>query len=272
MGGPEDDANLVFETSHSVYITESRLCSAFMASGKNGKVIPLLGSFAPVSYVDQAARVMDEDEAEEEAEDSSATEENAPLSAYPFSLFDFRGEGYGKYGLLFYHPHLFDVQDNDILMEIGSAPELVKEIAEGKYHLYYYTKDGFAPVEDIRQESESCLAFRKSGKCCKVTEQGREYSLLLLEPEGIPDKSVMVSKIGFSSAGEGRAPSFCGTEPPSLPQIPSVRSGRPSPCIRSSTSEMRSISPSRVHGSPSVSAWTLRPISLRSPDSRRRRS
>lgn len=206
LGGPEDDANLVFETSHSVYITESRLCSAFMASGKNGKVIPLLGSFAPVSYVDQAARVMDEDEAEEEAEDSSATEENAPLSAYPFSLFDFRGEGYGKYGLLFYHPHLFDVQDNDILMEIGSAPELVKEIAEGKYHLYYYTKEGFAPVEDIRQESESCLAFRKSGKCCKVTEQGREYSLLLLEPEGIPDKSVMVSKIGFSSAGEGRAP------------------------------------------------------------------
>ena len=211
LGGPEDDANLVFETAHSVYITESRLISAFMASGKNGKVIPLLGSFPPVSYVDKASLVLEEDseeaeEAEAESEELTEIEVDAPFSAYPFSLFDFRGEGYGKYGLLFYHPHLFDVQENDILMEIGSAPEFVQEIAEGKYRLSYYGRSGFEPVTGIRQLSESRLAFRKDGECRKIAEQGKEYSILLLEPEGIPEKSVMVSGIGFSSSGEGRAP------------------------------------------------------------------
>ena len=122
LGGPEEDANLIFETAHNLYITESQLRCAFMASGKNGKVIPLLGTFPPISYI-KKQEIMPE-------------EEQPGLSRYPFSLFRFEGEDYGKYGVLFFHPHLFDVRDNEILMEIEGTPELVSEIAAGKYRLF----------------------------------------------------------------------------------------------------------------------------------------
>lgn len=211
LGGPEEDTNLVFETAHSVYITESRLTSAFMASGQEGKVIPILGAFPPVSYVKESAVVAQEQETVKE--DAQQPEENSFSSAYPFTLFDFNRQdygkyGYGRYGLLLAHPYLFDVQENDILMEIADAPDLVREIAEGGYSLSYYGEGGFEPVTDVRQEDETQLAFRKAGKCRRITEQGKEYSLLLLEPQEIPRKSVMVSGIGFSSVGEERAPDF----------------------------------------------------------------
>lgn len=199
--GGQEDAGMVFETAHGVYVTESRLSCAFMASGRDGKVIPLLGSFPPVSYVKGASA-----ETETEGAAEGAAEEAAFREAFPFTLFDFRKEGYGRYGLLFAHPYLFDVQENDILMEIGAAPDFVREIAEGKYRLSYYGMSGFEPVTDIRQESESCLSFRKEGECRRVTERGRECSLLLLEPCQIPVESILVDHIGFSSAGRERAP------------------------------------------------------------------
>ena len=201
VGGKEEDENLVFETAHSVYITESRLQKMFMVSGKNGKVIPLLGTFPPVEYVD-AESVSSQFEEMDEVEAA----EEVMGSAYPFTLFDFKKEGYGKYGLLFYHPRLFDVQENEILMKITGAPELVRDIVEGKYTISYYGEAGFEEVQEIRQENEECISFRKSGECCKILHKGEEYSALLLEPAEIPAKSVMVSSIAFSSSGDEREP------------------------------------------------------------------
>ncbi len=211
LGGAEGEENLVFETAHSVYVTDSRLRSAFMTSGKNGKVIPLLGEFEPVEYIEEANRVVAEDREESEAyaqSFSGETEKQPEVSAFPFTLFDFKEEGYGKYGLLFYHPHLFDVQDNDILMKIDGAPELLRDIADGKYRLVYYGNSGFEPVQNIRLEGENCISFRKTGECQKIKEKGELFSLLLLEPNEIPQKSVSVSDIGFSSSGEERIPEF----------------------------------------------------------------
>ncbi len=183
LGGPEDEPNLVFETAHSVYITESKISCAFMASGKNGKVIPVLGQFPPIEYVD-SQRVEEIEEHNEE-----------------FTLFDFSGEGYGKHGGLFYHSHLIDVQNNDILMVISSAPELVQDIAAGRYRLAFYGDNGFETIDDVRQVNEQVIAFRKEEKCLKINERGEEYSLLLLEPVDIPQKSVLVESISFSSSG-----------------------------------------------------------------------
>ena len=194
LGGPEEDANLVFETAHNVYITESKISAAFMVSGKNGKVIPLVGQFPPIEYVGS----------------QGIAEE---LEGKEFSLFDFSGEGYGKYGVLFYHKHLFDVEDNDIMMAISSAPGLVQDIAEGRYRLSYYGEDGFEEVDAIKQVDERRLVFRKSGKCVKINEKGEDYSVLLLEPLEIPEKSVLVEDVSFSSSGEGSSPDmiFNGT-------------------------------------------------------------
>lgn len=220
LGGEEDEENLVFETAHSLYVTESRLKTAFMASGKNGKVIPLLGEFPPIDYVDPANVVKESTAEEEEAEavnglseagdfsdfGENGAELSSMVSAYPFALCDFTQNGYGRYGVLFYHPYLFDVCDNDIIMRIGDAPELVKEIAEGKYQLSYYGDNGFTRITDLRAEEEEYIIFRKSEKCRKIAEKGVQYSLLLLEPVTIPEKNVMVSQIGFSSAGQEQKP------------------------------------------------------------------
>lgn len=203
IGTGEGETAPVFETAHSIYVTESRLKSAFMTSGKNGKVIPLLGEFLPVRYINEMSVVMDE---EEEQAVSAEKETNYNVSAYPFSLFDFDGEGYGKYGLLFYHSHLFDVMDNDIIMQIAESPELVDGILNGRYGLAYYGDSGFEPVDHIRRVADNCLAFRKQGECRKVSEKGTEYSVLLLEPKEIPDRNVLTSGIGFSSSGEPKTP------------------------------------------------------------------
>lgn len=206
LGGAEDQESLVFETSHSVYITESRLKKMFMVSGKNGKVIPLLGTFPPIEYVDAKNIRVPNTEEEEETEEESGESRSPQPKTYPFTLFDFQGEGYGKYGLLFYHPYLFDVQEDEIRMQITGAPELIKDIAEGKYKILSLGKSGFEEVQELRVQNENCISFRKYGECSKVVEKGEEYSVLLLEPVEIPEKSIMVSSIGFSSSGDSRSP------------------------------------------------------------------
>lgn len=210
LGAATEEENLVFETAHSMYVTDSRLKSAFMTSGQNGKVVPLLGDFEPVEYVEKSNRIVEEDEEMTDLEPVLAQEAQNPsaVSAFPFTLFDFRKKGYGKYGLLFYHPHLFDVQNNDILMKIDGHPQLLRDIADGKYRLTYYGTSGFEPVQNIRLTGENCISFSKTGKCRKIREKGEEFSLLLLEPVEIPQKNIMVSDIGFSSSGEERVPEF----------------------------------------------------------------
>ena len=209
VGGEEDEEGLVFETAHSVYITESSLQKMFMVSGKNGKVIPVLGTFPPVEYVEEGSlRLMPEEEEEltvtEVPNEAPDMEEQGKAMSYPFTLFDFQKDGYGKYGLLFYHPYLFDVQGNQIIMQITGAPELVRDIERGEYTLSYLGKSGFEEVENLRVENEECISFTKQNECRKLVEKGEEYSALLLEPVHIPEKSVMVSSIGFSSSGEER--------------------------------------------------------------------
>jgi len=208
LGGREGEESIVFETAHSVYITESDLVHAFMASGKNGKVIPILGNFESVEYVKEShLRAIDDIEAEEtNADFMEEVDVLSTSKGYPFELFDFRGEGYGKYGLLLYHTHLFDVVGNDILMKIAGNEELVKDIADGKYRVSYYGKSGFEEVAELHAVDRECISFRKNSECGKITEKGEEYSVLLLEPVEIPEKSVSVASIGFSSTGDGRAP------------------------------------------------------------------
>lgn len=189
LGGEEGEENLVFETAHSIYVTESKLKSAFMVSGKNGKVIPLLGEFPEIEYGKKP--IVSES-----------------ICAYPFPLFDFRKEGYGKYGLVLYHPYLFDVTENDILIQFRNAPQLAQEIMEGRYCLSYYGEEGFQPFDALSLVSEECIAVRKAGNCTKVEENGEACSMLLLEPKEIPKESVAVSDLRFSSSGEQRRPDF----------------------------------------------------------------
>ena len=204
LGGGEDA--IIFETAHGIYITEARLTNLFMASGLTGKVIPLKGQFPPVNFIDEEMLLPAEETEEEEAPEEllpaevlgNDVEEN---ELEVFSLFDFSGEGYGKTGLVMYHPHLFDEVDNDIWMDLPGSDNLAERIEKGEYSLSYFGEDGFVPITDLRVEEGRYLVFRKSGSCQKVRLGSEEYSALLLKPEGIIEKNVAVSDIRFSSSG-----------------------------------------------------------------------
>ena len=195
LGQSDSDERLVFETAHGIYVTQSRLVSVFMTSGSIGKVIPIKGDFAPVEYVEGTAA------GDNEEMDTGAVE-LLPENPDAFELFDFRGEGYGKNGLLLYHSHLFDVQDNDICMEIKDADELVDGICNGAYRLYYYTDGRFEQVISIRREGKERIVFSKQKECKKLIGKEADYSVLLIEPAGLIEKNITVSDIRFSSTGK----------------------------------------------------------------------
>ena len=204
LGGDGMEDSVVFETAHGIYITEARLSSMFMASGLTGKVIPLKGKFRPVEFISKKMMVpSDEEELEIQTD-----EENPALDTSAFRLFDFRGEGYGKTGLVMYHSHLFDEVDNDIWMDLQDSDELTDQILAGNYTLSYYGKDGFVPITDIRLEQNHYLIFRKSGECQKVRLGSEDYSALLLKPEGVVEKNITVSDIRFSSSGSPKSPDY----------------------------------------------------------------
>lgn len=181
---------LVFETAHGIYVTGSRLQYLFMASGITGKVIPLKGDFAPVSYIGG------------EVENCAKREDAA------FTLFDFSGKGYGKTGLVMYHSHLFDEAESDIRMEIPGSCGLVEAIFRGDYSLSYYGKEGFCKVTDMRIGQDGCLAFRKAGACRKVQIDDKMYSALLLEPVGAVEKNVTAADIRFGVSGPPTAAAY----------------------------------------------------------------
>lgn len=222
--GSEDEENpIIFETAHSVYLTEARLATAFMASGLTGKVIPLKGDFAPLSFItgklvkteeeeslDEAEALEDVQALENRQEPVEEDEEAAAKGLQPFNLFDFSGQGYGLNGLMMYHSHLFDEVDNDIYMELKDGEPLACDIVSGKYDLLYYTKDGFLPITDIRLENNRFIVFKKDKECARIKEAGKEFSALLLRPKNVVEKNVTVSDVRFSSSGKARRADYIG--------------------------------------------------------------
>ena len=132
-------------------------------------------------------------------------EEQEEEQGFPFRLFDFDQPDYGLHGMLLYHSHLFDVQDNDIVMELKGGEEIIDGIVSGSYELKYFGQGSFIPITDITRENKERIVFRKQQECGKITQNGTEYSILLIEPTVPIMKTVMVSKIGFSSEGKPEA-------------------------------------------------------------------
>lgn len=204
----DSESSVIFETANTVYLTSAALRSIFMTDGKNGNVYPVRGDFPKLSYLkaEQAA----EEPASEEAEATESEEAAAiPFLGWTpeanFPLFDFTKEAYGLRGMLLYHKHLFDVEHNDILMELKGGSELLDAICDGRFRFAYLTAEGFVDITQVKRVSTERLSFRKDLECAKVREQDEEYSVLLIEPKGPVTKNLVVENIGFSSEGSPEA-------------------------------------------------------------------
>ena len=199
LGGDGMNDSVVFETAQSIYITEARLTSMFMASGSTGKVIPLKGRFQPLNFITSDM---------EPGQDETLIPGVETEEVKEFTLFDFSTEGYGKTGLMMYHSHLFDEVDNDIWMDLSDSEELPEKIVNGEYSLFYYGTDGFVRIRNLRAEQGHYLVFQKSGLCKKVRIGTEWYSALLLKPEHVVEKNITVSDIRFSSSGSPVLPDY----------------------------------------------------------------
>lgn len=186
LGSSGEKDNLVFETKQQIYLTGSKIQAMFMARAGDGKVIPIQGSFPPIDYV---------------SPQESTGEE--PMENFPVRLFDFRKPGYGKYGLLMYHRHIFDTQSNEIGMRLLGADgsRILDGIENGDYTLSFYGENGFQSITDVHRAEEELLLFSKEEECGTVTLEGEEYSLLLLEAKEPQEHTVWVEDIRFSASG-----------------------------------------------------------------------
>lgn len=195
LGSAAEDTTLTFETAHGIYITASKLTAAFLTAKDHGSIRPLLGNFKVCRFV--------EEETAEDEEPQAQTMKFA--SPYPFTLFDAGTGSYGVYGLTMYHPHLFDVEGNEIFMELDGGADVCAALESGALSLCFYSKKGFVPVEGLRRRSETCMAFTKSLPCRRVTEERKEYSVLLFQSTHPVTQELSVKNIRFASYGKEEA-------------------------------------------------------------------
>lgn len=217
-----EEKQLIFETAGTVYLTSSKLIAGFRTSADNGNVYPVIGNFEPVCYVDEddVVRAIDFDEDTENENGTTdefesllneGTSEKNFLDKMPRMTggFNMANETeYGLHGMLLYHSYIFDVQNNDIIMQLEGGKDIVDGIIDGDYLVKYYSLSGFTNVDSIRRGGNEQVIFRKSGECQKVKYKGKQYSLLLIEPVKPVAKNVMVSKIRFASRGEEQAAKY----------------------------------------------------------------
>ncbi len=179
----DGEDQIIFETTHNLYVTSATLDYAFMTLKKEESIIPLKGSFAKQAIVEEEAEIQTE------------------LSA--FRLFGRQEKTLQRNALLFYHAAALDVEHNPIYIKIVDNETLMQKIQEGIYRFYYYTSEGLCPVEEVEVQTDlETVILKKEKKNAPVLLEQRSYSLLVLQTEAPVAEDYSISHIQVSSSGE----------------------------------------------------------------------
>ncbi len=185
----DGDEQIIFETTHNLYVTSASLDYAFMTLKKSGQILPLKGSFLRPRLV----------------------EEEEPLiysELASFRLFESQGETIERNALLFYHSVALDVEKNPVYLKICGNQTLLEKLRENTYRIYYYTDTGLTPVEELEVQSEAETVILKKEKKNIPVRLGEKTSGVLIiqaeEPvlEDISIKGIFVSSEGKAEAAE----------------------------------------------------------------------
>ncbi len=185
----DEDNQIIFETQHPLYVTNSTLEYAFMTIGEDGRIVPLKGGFLSPSLVEGDAVPEEEQEPSEES----------GLKA--FRLFGKKKRGIEKNALLFYHPTAMDVEDSDIYMKMKGGKRLLQGICKGAFECLYFAQEGFLPVTGLKLFDEETMVFQKEKPCRKTKLGGRDYSLLAIVAKGPVKESISIGGVWASSSG-----------------------------------------------------------------------
>lgn len=201
---PEEDgeAGIVFETLQNVYVTGSRLCYAYMTDEDTGKILPVYGKL-----LEEKIKLPEEEAEETEEEEEYGANGRGIGEIPPFVMFSNQGKGIEKNQLLIYHSNIFDIENENIYIRFCKNRELIEKIAAGEYVFYYFTEKGKERVEQV-ETLEDVVILNKEKKNRKLTENGREYSVLMLESKRTQPENLEIAGIELSSSGIEKPPVY----------------------------------------------------------------
>ncbi|MBR3538651.1 MAG: hypothetical protein IKN79_06230 [Eubacterium sp.] len=210
-----DSGQVIFETDRDIYVTNSRITDAFMTDREDGSFVPLLGDYAPVSFLEGEEDMTQEEEEtgrEEGEEEASSGPEprysNRSGKMRPFVLFSEVGN-ISKSALVFYHESLFDIEDEPIYIRLKGSEDIIDKIRNEKYVLKYYTASGFRNFDSVQiMDDGITVEVKKSGKCRHMIVGGRSYAVVVMEAEEIVRNAETLSELGLSSSGKERSADF----------------------------------------------------------------
>lgn len=211
-----DGDQIIFETMHNLYVTNSVLEAVFMTEEKEGKIIPLKGFFPSPRLIDNVREpeegVQEEGQGQEENRQEEAfPAEDREYELKPFRLFASKRKGIEKHALLLYHSVVLDVEDNNIYVKIHNGEKLIRKIEDNAYRFHYCTEEGLIPVEQVQVLADrETVVLRKEKKNVKTELDGMEYSLLALVAGEPVEENLQVSRIAMSSSGDRVLVEFAG--------------------------------------------------------------
>ena len=202
----DGDEQIVFETTHNLYVTSAALDYAFLTLERDGSILPLKGKLEGKRILEgKSFYPLEEKEAfppEEEDIFPRQEEESGPR---PFRLF---GHSPGissihRNALLLYHPAALNVEKNPIYLKItGNAP-LLAQISRGAYGFWYYTEEGLLPVESVEVLPDGeTVVLKKEKKNAGVEIEGNQVSLLVMKALTPVTGNQEVTGIRVSSQGQ----------------------------------------------------------------------
>lgn len=203
-GGENSEMPPVFETDRELYVSSSRISDVFMTDREDGTIVPLKGDFeAPLLYEFTP-------KANSENKEITAGEEEVKNSELkPFVLFG-GGEGIGRHALAIFHPGVFDVENESIDIRFEGAEPLCRHITSGELNFRWLSEDGLQDFDDMSVTSDGFFRLKKSDKCAKVTLDGAEQSVVLLESKKPITETLLDTDILLSSEGQARAAEYIG--------------------------------------------------------------
>ncbi|MBQ7706663.1 MAG: hypothetical protein IJT72_02650 [Lachnospiraceae bacterium] len=188
----DSDEPVVFETEHGLYVTSATLSSAFMADRETGAIVPLLGSFRNPELIPGEELL------------SAYTNTTGASSREELKSFTLFGEsgGIDRNVVVFYHPTVFDCENDDIYVRIEGGEELVNDIKEKRVRFAYLTNDGIKDYtyRELRDDNKT-FVLRKYEPNRKINAGTELYSMLLMVADRAPVESRHVKSIMFSAHG-----------------------------------------------------------------------
>ncbi|MDR2771271.1 MAG: hypothetical protein LBB57_04475, partial [Clostridiales Family XIII bacterium] len=194
--GEDEDIPIIFETDSDLHVTDARLRDILSVSPATGKILSIMGAARRVPIFDEA-----------DAGEAGAPSEDA---VPPFRLFDTSGPGIGRNALVFYHRNLFDLPAG------GTIAACVKGVADGeetqfhdaaRYRWSYMSSNGPHPFERVTAE-DGAILLTAGADSAKVSRNGEQFSVILLEALGPIRKKTDFESVGFSSSRENGRPDF----------------------------------------------------------------